>query len=259
MNAHVTGVTFSDSFDSINVLAPTKSHGDIACLAGAVNIGPNKILGDLLLGPAVSVNSSQVAGKTYHDLNIDLPDVPLPPSNWLPAAFANQMIGGTVYRYVFQNNGDYTVNSSGSIYVGAGAQVSLQVQSPNFSATNIYVAGTSRPGKLLIYALGPAFTLAGDATVENGNPANLIYLGSAGNMSLTLNNNSTFTGTIYAPEANFTNNVLSKGHSKKATFNGSCVANSVYIDGSCTFNFDENLLRDPPLKRGFVVTSWREF
>jgi hypothetical protein len=249
---------FSDSFDSTDSRLLIRNNGEVACLAGSVRLGTSKIEGDLLLGPAGTNLSSHVTGKIFHDLNLDLPDVSAPSTRWLPAAFANEDIDNTLYRYVFRNNGDYTINSPGSIYVGSGAQVQLQIQSANFSASSIYVAGTTRPGKLVIYALQPGFTLNGNATVESGKPANLLYLGLPGNTSLTLNGNTNFIGTIYAPSANFTNNVLAHRGTQKATFTGSCIANSVQINGASSFRFDEDLLRSASATRGFIITSWKE-
>ena len=92
-----------------------------------------------------------------------------PPLDLLASGgFCQRVIDQTLYRYVFRNDGDYTVNGPGSIYVGAGAQVQLQIQSPNFSASSIYVPGTTRPGKLVIYALQPGFSL-GNTFVEAAN------------------------------------------------------------------------------------------
>ena len=75
---------------------------------------------------------------------------------------------------------------------------------------------------------------------------------------MTLNANSNFIGTIYAPSADFTNNVFFKRSSAPATFIGSCIANSIRINGAATFHFDEDLLRSPPVARAFVITSWKE-
>jgi hypothetical protein len=251
--------SFSDSFDSTDPSGTFHNNGEVACLTGQLNLGPTRISGDLLLGPLATNLSSTVSGQTFHDLNIDLPDVVPPSLYWLPAAFANQSIDGTFYRYVFNNSGqyEYTINSPGSIYVGPDAKVTLQVQSANFFAPNVTVAGGSqRAGQLVIYALQPGFTF-GDVTVESGKASKLVYLGTPANTSLTLSNSSAFTGTIYAPNASFTNSVAKK--LRTADFTGSLMAKSVYIiNGSAAFHFDEDLLRNSSVGRGFVVTSWKE-
>jgi hypothetical protein len=252
--------SFSDSFDSTDAKGTIHNNGEVACLSGQLNLGPTTISGDLLLGPSATNLSSTVSGQTFHDLNIDLPDVVPPSPYWLPAAFANKSIDGTFYRYIFNNSGqyEYTINGSGSIYVGPDAKVTLQVQSANFLAPDVTVAGANQhAGQLVIYALRPGFTF-GDVTVESSKPSQLVYLGTHGNTSLTFSNNTAFTGTIYAPNANVTNNVF-KGHgSKMADFTGSLMAKSVHINGSAAFHFDEDLLRNSSVSRGFVVTSWKE-
>jgi len=259
MSSHGSGLTFSDSFDSGNPQLGNRTNGEVACLAGSVNLGSSKIAGNLLLGSTVTSNSGQVEGSVFHDLNLELPDVVVPSPYWVPAAATNQIIDGTTYRYVFNkwNSGDYLVNAPGSIYVGPDAKVKLQVISSGFSAPSVYLAGTDwHASSLVIYALGAGFSL-GDATVESGKASRLVYLGLPGNTSLTLNDNTTFTGTIYAPAADFTNNVV-KGKNKKASFTGSCIAKSVRINGTAAFHFDEDLLRNSPMTRGFVITSWKE-
>jgi hypothetical protein len=251
-------INFSDSFDSTDPKGTIRKNGEVACFNGQVNLGSAAtISGDLLLGPLATNLSGRVSGQTYHDLNMDLPDVVPPSPYWLPAAFANKSVDGTYYRYVFDKSGDheYTINSPGSIYVGPDTKVTLQVQSANFLAPNVTVAGVNQhAGQLVIYGLKPGFTF-GDVMVESGKASKLVYLGGPANTSLTLSNNS-FIGTIYAPDANFTYNVGKSG--RKADFTGSLMAKSVRINNSAAFHFDEDLLRNSPMGRGFLVTSWRE-
>ena len=73
-----TTTTFSDSFDSTDPRLQTRNNGEVACLAGSVNLGSSKIDGNLSLGPSGTNASSRVAGKIFHDLNLDLPDVSAP-------------------------------------------------------------------------------------------------------------------------------------------------------------------------------------
>jgi hypothetical protein len=252
------GGTFSDSVDSTDPKGTLRKNGEVACFNGQLNLGSSAIIsGDLLLGPLATNLSGHVSGQTYHDLNMDLPDVVPPTPYWLPATFENKSIDGTYYRYVFDKSGEheYTINRPGSIYVGPDTKVTLQVQSGNFLAPDVTVAGINQhAGQLVIYGLKPGFTF-GDVTVESGKASKLVYLGGPGNTSLIFSNNNSFIGTIYAPDANFTNNV-EKG--KKADFTGSLMAKSVRINGSAVFHFDEDLLRNSSVGRGFVVTSWRE-
>jgi hypothetical protein len=269
---------FADSFDSadpyhsLNGAYPfsfanrTKSNGDVASLFGDVNIGTNQILGRLWLGPSAS--GSPTASQIAQNLNINFPDMTMPSPNWLPAQTANLKVDGVTYTYAFPNSGDYVLNtSSGGIYVGPGASVRLKILA-NFNSAAIRVAGTNRSGNLSVYMLGTAFTLSGDAVVDNGNPANFNYFGMPGNNTILFNTNSLFNGTIYAPEADVTINTgyvppvnghhHTPGYFVSLDFIGACFANSLTINGACSFHFDENLARNNNFSRGFVVTSWKE-
>src|SRR5262249_17193821 len=139
-------------------------------------------------------------------LNTEFPDISAPNPNWLPAQTANLTVDGVTYTYAFPNSGDYSLSSSsGGIYVGPGANVRLKIAA-NFNADSIRVAGTNRSGNLKLYMFGASFTLSGDATVDNGNPANFNYFGLPANTAITFSTNSLFDGTIYAPEADVTIN-----------------------------------------------------
>jgi hypothetical protein len=271
--------SFADSFDSVdpyhslNGAYPfgfanrTKSNGDVASLFGNVNIGANQIFGQLWLGP--TAGGSPTASQINHNLNIDFPDVTIPSPNWLPAQTANLNVDGVTYTYAFPNSGDYVLNgSSGGIYVGPGANVRLKIAA-NFNAASIRVGGTNRSGTLTLYMLGTSFTLAGDAVVDNGNPANFNYFGLPGNYTLTFSTNAIFNGTVYAPEADLTINTgyvppvnnhhqQIPGYFVSLDFIGSCFANSLTINGAASFHFDENLAHNSNFSRGFLVTSWKE-
>jgi len=270
---------FADSFDSadpyhsLNGAYPfgfanrTKRNGDVASLFGDVTIGTNQILGRLWLGP--SATGTPTASQIAQNLNINFPDVTMPSPNWLPAQTANLNVDGVTYTYAFPNSGDYVLNSSsGGIYVGPGANVRLKILA-NFNAAAIRVAGTNRSGNLTLYMLGSSFTLSGDAVVDNGNPANFNYFGLLANKTILFSTNSLFDGTIYAPEADLTINTgyvppvnnhhqHIPGYFVSLDFIGACFANSLTINGSGNFHFDENLARNNNFSRGFIVTSWQE-
>jgi hypothetical protein len=103
-----------------------------------------------------------------------------------------------------------------------------------------------------MYMDGATFTL-NSATTDSGNATNLTYFGTTNNTQINLTGNAGFTGTIYAPEANFH---LGGGGSSPYDFVGSSVTATVTMNGHYKFHFDENLLGY--LSRGFTVTSWRE-
>jgi hypothetical protein len=270
---------FADSFDSADqyhssngaypfgISSATKANGDIASLFGSVNIGNNQIQGELWLGP--SAIGSPTASQTSHNLNTDFPDITPPCPNWLPAQTANLTVDGITYTYAFPNSGDYYLSSSsGGIYVAPGANVRLKI-SANFNSPAIRISDTNQPTSLKIYMFGGSFTLSGDAVVDSGNPANFSYFGLPANLGITFSTNTLFDGTIYAPEADL---IINTGYTPPVTvhhhttpgfytpfdFIGSCFANSLTLNGSGSFHFDENLARNSSLSRGFIVASWKE-
>jgi hypothetical protein len=260
-NISVTGNTrnfvLADSFDFLHPGAG-KNDGDILSLAGPVNIGLSKVIGDLMVGSTVNATNlaAQVSGQVAQDLNVDFQDVVAPAKNWLPAAVANAKKNGIIYTYILGGMTDYEVLRPGSIYVQPGSQIKLKIAAPVFEASAIYVAGTgSQKSTLTIYEMGQSFTLSGNATVESGDPSSLTYFGSPANTSILFKNRANFTGTLYAPSANFVGSVSAL---QPASFTGACVLNSLTLNGLYSFHFDENLLRSPTLSRGYVVTSWKE-
>jgi hypothetical protein len=177
-------------------------------------------------------------------------------SSWVPATQTPAVINGVSYQYVFNGKGgDYTINSlSSSIYVASNAVVRLLLTG-TAKPSNIEVDGSGvNSGKLTIYMDGPSFTLSGSAAVDGGSAASLSYYGTTNNTSVSFTGNSSFTGTIYAPEADIK---LGGGGNNTYDFVGSVIGNTITMNGHFNFHFDENLLAAGP-SRGFVATSWRE-
>jgi hypothetical protein len=268
-----TAALFADSFDSANgpyQATQFMENGTLACLFGRVDLGSQGgIHGDLSIGPAVTfANPIQISGKISKSLSVDFADLVAPTPNWLPAMISNYTNNGIVYRYAFQNSGDYSLGSSGNIYVGHGAEVRLKITAGSFNAGAIRVAGSVNPGKLAIYMSGSSFTLSGDAVVDSGKAANFNFFGLPGNTTITLTNSVDFTGTLYAPKADlkiFTtyhddddNPHHHPSYYDQSDFTGSCTVNSLTLTGRCRFHFDEGLLRSDTFIRGFLATSWHE-
>ena len=263
----------ANSFDSMNPSLstngqydPTKTstNGDIASVAGLVNVGNADIYGSLLLGSTAtdSINNNGfVTGGVTNDFNVDFPDVILPQTTWLPATplLLPALIDGVLYNYVFGPlgnlaGGDYVINGlSGNLYVGTNTDVRLLLNG-NASPGIVRVAGPGAGARLTIYMNGSTFTLGSQSDVDGGNAMNLSYFGTTNNTAITFSGNASFTGTIYAPEAAFT---LGGGGSTTYDFVGASVTQSVTMNGHFNFHFDENLLRNGP-QLGYVATSWSE-
>jgi hypothetical protein len=266
INFNGSGVN-TDSFNSANTNlstggqydpAKTSTNGDVASVSGIVNVGNGTVNGSVFLGPAAAdalKNNGTITGGTYNDFNFDFPDVILPQTTWLGVPLLPQIIGGITYQYVLASGGDYTINNlSGSVYVNSNVVVRLKLTG-NASPSAIEVAGSgSTAGKLIIYMDGPTFSLSGNSSVDGGNAANLAYYGTPNNTSISLSGNAAFTGTIYAPEADFK---LGGGGNNTYDFVGSSITKTVTMNGHFNFHFDENLLSAGPV-RGYAPISWRE-
>ena len=65
--------------------------------------------------------------------------------------------------------------------------------------------------------------------------------------------NASWTGTIYAPEADIR---MGGGGNNTYDIVGSIIANTISMNGHFNFHFDEALLGSGPKR--FVANSWRE-
>jgi Tfp pilus assembly protein PilX len=263
-NGHNVG---TDSFNSANTnlstngrydSTKTSTNGTIASVSGVVNVGNANVNGSVLLGPGATdaiKNNGVITGGVSNDFNVDFPDVVLPSVSPTPAVSLPQIINLITYQYVFATSGYYSINNlTGSVYVAPGVQVTLLLTG-NASPSSIEVGATnSVSGQLTIYMDGPSFSLSGQSTVDGGVAANLSYLGTTNNTSISLSGNASFTGTIYAPEASFS---LGGGGNNTYDFVGACVTKTVTMNGHFNFHYDENLAVAGPSK-GYVATSWKE-
>lgn len=260
----------SDSFNSTDPnlstngrydSSKTSTNGDVASVAGIVNVGNGNINGSVLLGPSASDSigaNGYVTGGVYNDFNYNFPDVVLPQTSWLSASslLVPLLIDGTFYNYVFTaTTGDYLINGlSGNVYVASNSAIRLRLTG-DASPGTIRVAGSgSTAGNLTIYMDGPSFSLSGNDTVDGGNAANLTLFGTPNCTSISMSGNAAFTGTIYAPEAALS---MSGSGNNDYDFVGACVSKTVTLNGHFNFHFDENLLAHGPI-RGYGATSWRE-
>ncbi len=271
----------TDSFDSstapggvYSVLA-SKNNGDVATnqgVANALNVGQADIYGHGATGPGgsisvganggvgekawVLVNQGQIQpGWSSSDMNVSFPDVQVPFTGGFSMP-ASGTVGGVNHSYDL-NNGNYQLSSvslggTQTIYVAGNAV--LYVTS-NFKMTGQSQIIIASGGKLNLYVAGDTTSIGGNGVANNsGNAANFAYWGLPTNTSLSFSGNGTFTGTIYAPNANFT---LGGGGSNTQDFIGSSVTGTVKMNGKFKFHYDE-LLGKKGASRGFIVNSWNE-
>jgi len=293
LNGNSVGTDSYDSTDPnysdngaypINHPAKKKDQGDIGTNAGLINsldLGNANIFGRVATGPdgGLNLNNGLVgsaqfqtnatyraahqdpahpnveAGYFTDDMNVDIPDVHLPP-DW-PSTVASMPVGGTVdgvpYDYVLYS-GNYQLTSfSGKLLVLGNATL-LVTSSFSMSGSSDVIMVTNN-ASLKLYVAAATAKIAGQATVNGtGSPTNLFYYGLPTNTSIDFTGNGTFTGVIYAPSAALS---LKGGGNSDQDFSGASVTKTVTMNGHFKFHYDESLGR---INTGGIhrVISWNE-
>lgn len=272
INLNGNGIS-TDSFDSSNTNlstngrydpSKTSTNGSIASLLGIVNVGNADVHGAVYLGPTANYSiqaNGIITGGVTNDFNASFEDVVLPAGQPLPAQTVSTplVIDGISYQYVFgynqPANGLYQIGGlNANIYVGTNSHITLVLHG-NSNAGVLRVAGIGpTAGQLTIFMDGPNFNISSSSLVDGGLAASLAYYGTTNNTSISLGGNATFTGTIYAPQAQIH---MGGGGSGNYDFVGALVAKSVSMGGHFNFHYDEALHLHGPVG-GFVAKSWAE-
>ena len=268
----------SDSFDSENPLYSTggkydplkkRDNGDIATNSGIENslgIGNANIMGNVSTGPGGSVDigaNGTVGDKLWvssgrkgiqpghssADMNVSFPAVEPP------------FTTGTIPPVVSIDGTDYFVLGDGDYYMSSMTDnVLVQGDARLYVSTEINMTGTDQliitnGGSLMMYVAAPTANLSGKGILNvGGNALDFQYYGLPSNTSLTLGGNSSFTGIIYAPDADF---YLGGGGGDTYDFVGSSITKTVHMNGKYNFHYDEALSRIGP-SRGYIPVSWNE-
>ncbi|PYJ07708.1 MAG: hypothetical protein DME25_03245 [Verrucomicrobia bacterium] len=222
---------------------------------GTASTGPNGRVGDL---PANWNGQGIEPGWFLNDFNAIFPDVTVPFTNG--TSVTKNKTGTNTYVL---SSGDYLVNGNFSV----GNNETLYVSGP----TRLYVTGnftmqgqngsyiTISPGATLQLYVGTTDGPSVSTTLLNvnnaGNASNFQYYGLPNNTSVTWSGNATYTGTVYAPEAQFT--LTGGGNGNTSDYQGSCIVSSVVMNGHFNFHYDENLKRSGT-RIGFTVAFWQE-
>jgi hypothetical protein len=245
--------TNSAMIDSLNVWN-ADLYGHVATgPGGTVKIGPNGAVGSKAW--IDGGNHGIQPGWATDDMNVSFPDVS-PPFSGGAMTPGSGNTGGTNYTYLL-GSGNYQMSSlsmSGNSKMGVAGDAVLYVTG-NVSVTGnafIYI----KPGaSLKLYVSGSTASLAGGGVINaNANALSFQYLGLPSNTSLSFSGNAQFTGTIYAPNADFT---LGGGGNNTYDFVGASISKTVKMNGHFNFHYDEALGKNGP-SRGFIVTSWNE-
>ena len=271
----------TDSFDSTDSKYSTlgqydssknKAGGDVATNGQLVNVNNAVILGHVATGPGGTVQIKQWAsvgdkswvptigiepGYATDDMNVDFGGVSVPAAavNTTKTAYsstsggANLLTGGVLgtTNYFKLNNlsGKITVTDNVVVYVPAGGTV-------NFSGSKDGIT-LANGATLTMYVGATSVTISGNGIVNPGSALNFQYYGLPSNTSISISGNGNFTGAIDAPSAALTLN----GFGSNGGFIGSCIVNSVTMNGDIKFHYDEALAKLGPI-RGYIVTSWNE-
>jgi Tfp pilus assembly protein PilX len=241
-----------------NVVAEVFVNGTVQ-IYGKVFTGPGdtlKINGNVSIGSTNWVPTPGVqAGWTNNDLNVAVPPAPPPPSSgfaW-PSKTSNT-VNGTNYANsylldgkTYLNNTELKLKSSDCIIVQGSNCVYLAAGFSMVANTFIYITTNS---SLTIFSGGPV-DMAGQGLMNgSGYATNLTLIGTPTCTSIKYTGGSDFSGTIYAPNADFK---LGGG----ADLIGSVVANTVDIAGGSEVHYDESL-KQPPTGACYYVCYWKE-
>ena len=216
---------------------------------GVVDVGSGGSVGDLAW---VNASTQGIeSGYRTDDENMDISDVKEPFSGGAFTPIGHK-VGKINYTYVLPLDGNYKLSSiSGKVLVTGNA--TLWVTDSVAFATGDFIQ--IAPGaSLKLYVSAATATIGGNGVINGDGSANsFAYYGLPTNTSLKMNANAKFTGTVYAPQANFH---LGGGGSDPYDFNGACVVNTVKMNGHFHFHYDEALRKLIPGR--YVANSWDE-
>lgn len=254
-------------------------HGDVACnsnLEDSFNSGNADIRGHVSTGPGGAVhigangsvgsaswvdggNSGIQEGYVSDDMNVRLDPVEEPAYAWttpIDYTGAEKVIDGVPYRYVIEMSGNYSLPTlSGNMYVASNVTANLLITGDVNMSVDDRVQLDPNCGGLSLYMKGARFKSAGEGFANpTGDASRFLYFGLPTNTEIKFAGNASFTGAIYAPQADF---MMGGGGEDIQDFIGSCVARTIKMNGHYNFHYDENLATYGP-SRGFVPTTWRE-
>jgi hypothetical protein len=151
---------------------------------------------------------------------------------------------GTYYNYVLWDGNWQLPNLKGEVLVLGDAYL--------YTSKGCDISGlTIEWGRHLnLYSDAHSVGLSGANT--DGTASSFAFWGTSNVTSLSFSGNAGFTGTIYAPNADFS---LSGGGKNSIDFIGATITKSATMNGHFNVHYDEALAIYGPT-RAFIVTSW---
>jgi hypothetical protein len=193
------------------------------------------------IGSPGPVSTSTSGPKTYYTY---------PTFSYNTTAVAtNTSVTAVYYDYIL-DDGDWQKDSlKGSIYVRGKARLYVSTE---LDVTALVI----RSGMSLnLYSAAASVSLSGNNSANSdGTADSFAFWGLPSCTHITFNGNSGFTGTIYAPNADF---LLNGTGNAVLDFAGASITKTVTLNGHFHFHYDEALRNIGP-SRGFIVNSWAE-
>ncbi len=266
--------------------AKRKDNGSVGSVNGNITMGGGTIYGSASTGPTGSItpgsggkvgDAAFIAGggtgiQTGHsanDLNVAFPDatVPFTTGYTIPrggnvtnstvttnaTATAGKGNNPTPYDHIL-DTGDYYLSG-----IANGEQMLVRGNARLWVAGSIAMQGASQitianTGTLQVWVAGEV-DIKGNGVVNSTSDAtHLALYGLPTCTSISLGGNAAWTGTIYAPQADFKSG---GGGSDNYDVVGAVIVNTVSMNGHFEFHYDENLGRNGP-SGTFVISSWVE-
>jgi hypothetical protein len=161
----------------------------------------------------------------------------------------NTTYTATYYDYILDTGNYQLADLSGSVYVRGKATL--------YVTTTLDITSlTVKSGESLsLYCGAASANLAGNNTANSdGTADSFSFWALPSCTSITFSGNAGFTGTIYAPTADFT---MNGGGNNMIDFIGASITKTARLNGHFNFHYDEALRRIGPF-RGYIVSSWNE-
>ena len=160
---------------------------------------------------------------------------------------------GTYYNYVLEDGRNYLLNTASGLNGRVLVLGNANVYAP--SVCNLSGLTIEWGKHLNLYSGAPSVGLSGNNTANSdGTADSFAFWGLPTCTSITLSGNAGFTGTIYAPSADFT---MNGGGTTTIDFIGASITKTARLNGHFNFHYDEALKNVGP-SRGFIVTAWNE-
>lgn len=151
------------------------------------------------------------------------------------------------------DNGDYYLSGINNADVLVRGNARLHVAGSVSESGGKAISVTSS-GTLQMWVSGD-IRLSGQAAINaTGDSLRLSVYGLPSCTSATFSGNATWTGTLYAPQAELGFN---GGGADVVDFIGAAIVGSAQLNGHFSFHYDENLGRNGP-SSSFVIDSWAE-